>query len=71
MCLADRNDRNSTSIFLALQYDGYPYLGEDSIFAAGIKCWIVTMLHGQASIDVEAWHKVWLASLRVLEALSD
>lgn len=29
------------------------------------------MLHGQASVDVEPWHEVGLAGLRVLQALGD
>lgn len=47
------------------------YLDEDSVFTGRVKGRIVTMLHGQAPVDVETWHEVGLAGFRVFEALAD
>lgn len=47
------------------------YLGEDSVLAAGIQGRVVSVLHSQASVNVEAWHEVGLARLRVLQTLGN
>lgn len=47
------------------------YLGEHSVLAAGVQRGVISVLHSQTSVDVETGHKVWLAGLRVDEALRD
>lgn len=47
------------------------YLSKHSVLAAGVQRRVISMLHGQTSVDVETGHKVWLAGLRVNEALRD
>lgn len=47
------------------------YLGEDSILAAGVQGRVVSVLHSQASVNIEPWHEIWLAGLRVLQTLGN
>lgn len=47
------------------------YLAEHGVLAAGVHRRIISVLHGQTSVDVESRHEVRLAGLRVLQALSD
>lgn len=47
------------------------YLTEHGVLAAGVQRRVVSVLHGQTSVDVEARHEVWLTGLRVLQALND
>lgn len=47
------------------------YLIEHGVLAAGVQRRVVSVLHGQASVDVELGHEVWLPGLGVLQALRD
>lgn len=47
------------------------YLSKHSVLAAGVQRRVISMLHGQTPVDVETGHEVWLAGLRVGEALRD
>lgn len=47
------------------------HLSEHSIFAGGIKGGVVAVLHGEATVDVQAWHEVGLVGLGVFQALAD
>lgn len=47
------------------------YLSKHSVLAAEVQRRVISMLHGQTPVDVQTGHKVWLAGLRVDEALRD
>ena len=47
------------------------YLGEDSILAAGVQGRVVSVLHSQASVNIEPRHEIGLAGLRVLQTLGN
>lgn len=47
------------------------HLIEDGVLAGWVQRRVVSVLHGQTSVNVESRHEVWLAGLGVLQALSD
>lgn len=47
------------------------YLSKDGVFAAGVETRVVTVLHGQAAVDVEAGHEAGFIGLRVLQTLNN
>lgn len=48
-----------------------PYLGEDSVPAAGVQCRVGTVLPGQAPVDIQLWRSVRGIALRELETVGD
>lgn len=47
------------------------YLSKNSVFAGEVKAGVVSVLHGQTAVNIEARHEVRLAGFRIFEALDD